>query len=807
MNLPMAASGGESASASASASASVAALEWCGLMDFPIHDDDDDPLLLLPPWYASPPPPPQPPPQQAAALPLLPPATSRARKRDPRILCSNYSSGRVPCTCPDTAAAVAVEKGGRKKRVRRAVEHVRCQVTGCGVDITELKGYHRRHRVCLRCAYSPAVVIDGEYKRYCQQCGKFHLLPDFDDGKRSCRRKLERHNNRRRRRHNDLITMVGNDGQPHNKDIPTDVIRMLKPTKELLNGFGRDSVENRVIENETLSECEEGYHSPFSSINSLNSKCVTSFTATDEAYIVDKVDNSKTMVSSTFCDKKITYTSECPTGRISFKLYDWNPAEFPRELRNQILQWLASMPVELEGYIRPGCTILTVFIAMPQHMWDKLSRDAACYVKELIYAHGSLLTGRGNIHINLNNIMLQILEDGTSMTNIKMEVQVPRLHYVYPNFFESGKPVEFIVCGRNLNKSNCRFLVSFAGKYLELDSCHAISLVKTTVPNGNGLDSICEDEHEMFRLSMLQTDAKDFGPAFIEVENELGISNFIPVLFGNKNACSKMERMYGASCETLSVNKISLQATNNQAVRGFCEAFVSKQAAMSDLLLDIAWLLKEPQLEEKVLFSSLNIQRFTSLLKYLVEKKSFCFPQEIIRNLDASQIAESDPPDASLKSLLHCINQARETILVQSTNDVSSGLHSADKTSRPHLQENYARNGSDNMTPCMIQDAEGSNQECSGLATTLDSEEQDEISPLMGTERNIQRRTCEPFMDVPWAHKPWSNTFSSKMVSTKSAIVAVVSVLLCYVACIVLVHPHSVGDMVISLKRRLFSGS
>jgi len=35
----------------------------------------------------------------------------------------------------------------------------------------------------------------------------------------------------------------------------------------------------------------------------------------------------------------------------------------------QIFQWLASMPVELEGYIRPGCTILTSFIAMPDIMW------------------------------------------------------------------------------------------------------------------------------------------------------------------------------------------------------------------------------------------------------------------------------------------------------------------------------------------------------------------------------------------------------------------------------------------------------
>lgn len=29
-------------------------------------------------------------------------------------------------------------------------------------------------------------------------------------------------------------------------------------------------------------------------------------------------------------------SSQCPTGRISFKLYDWNPAEFPRRLRLQV---------------------------------------------------------------------------------------------------------------------------------------------------------------------------------------------------------------------------------------------------------------------------------------------------------------------------------------------------------------------------------------------------------------------------------------------------------------------------------------
>ena len=31
------------------------------------------------------------------------------------------------------------------------------------------------------------------------------------------------------------------------------------------------------------------------------------------------------------------------------------------------------MPIELEGYIRPGCIILTIFVAMPKFMWGKVN--------------------------------------------------------------------------------------------------------------------------------------------------------------------------------------------------------------------------------------------------------------------------------------------------------------------------------------------------------------------------------------------------------------------------------------------------
>lgn len=106
----------------------------------------------------------------------------RVRKRDPRLLCSNFLAGRIPCACPELDEKLEEEeeeeeeapRGKKRARMVRASGGgpLRCQVPGCESDIAELKGYHKRHRVCLQCAHASAVVLDGEKKRYCQQCGK-----------------------------------------------------------------------------------------------------------------------------------------------------------------------------------------------------------------------------------------------------------------------------------------------------------------------------------------------------------------------------------------------------------------------------------------------------------------------------------------------------------------------------------------------------------------------------------------------------------------------------------------------------------
>ncbi|KVH95840.1 squamosa promoter-binding-like protein 3 [Cynara cardunculus var. scolymus] len=74
-----------------------------------------------------------------------------------------------------------------------------CQAEKCTADLTEAKQYHRRHRVCELHAKAQSVIVAGSPQRFCQQCSRFHELSEFDDAKRSCRRRLAGHNERRRK--------------------------------------------------------------------------------------------------------------------------------------------------------------------------------------------------------------------------------------------------------------------------------------------------------------------------------------------------------------------------------------------------------------------------------------------------------------------------------------------------------------------------------------------------------------------------------------------------------------------------------
>ncbi|KAJ7962085.1 Squamosa promoter-binding-like protein [Quillaja saponaria] len=75
----------------------------------------------------------------------------------------------------------------------------RCQAEGCNADLTHAKHYHRRHKVCEFHSKAATVISAGLTQRFCQQCSRFHVLSEFDNGKRSCRKRLADHNRRRRK--------------------------------------------------------------------------------------------------------------------------------------------------------------------------------------------------------------------------------------------------------------------------------------------------------------------------------------------------------------------------------------------------------------------------------------------------------------------------------------------------------------------------------------------------------------------------------------------------------------------------------
>ncbi|KAJ0987136.1 hypothetical protein J5N97_005492 [Dioscorea zingiberensis] len=74
-----------------------------------------------------------------------------------------------------------------------------CQVDDCKADLSGAKDYHRRHKVCELHSKTSKALVGKQMQRFCQQCSRFHPLSEFDEGKRSCRRRLAGHNRRRRK--------------------------------------------------------------------------------------------------------------------------------------------------------------------------------------------------------------------------------------------------------------------------------------------------------------------------------------------------------------------------------------------------------------------------------------------------------------------------------------------------------------------------------------------------------------------------------------------------------------------------------
>nr|AGP03034.1 SQUAMOSA promoter binding protein-like protein 11 [Arabis alpina] len=93
----------------------------------------------------------------------------------------------------------SVVVGKKSKSCSQGIQIPRCQIDGCELDLSSAKDYHRKHRVCESHSKCPKVIVGGLERRFCQQCSRFHAVSEFDETKRSCRKRLSHHNARRRK--------------------------------------------------------------------------------------------------------------------------------------------------------------------------------------------------------------------------------------------------------------------------------------------------------------------------------------------------------------------------------------------------------------------------------------------------------------------------------------------------------------------------------------------------------------------------------------------------------------------------------
>ncbi|XP_042411214.1 squamosa promoter-binding-like protein 12 isoform X2 [Zingiber officinale] len=131
------------------------------------------------------------------------PCSSKKPLISPKICKGTYLEGMSEESNIDSSYLVSMNlSNGLVKKVKASQQNIKnsyCQVDGCNANLSSCKDYHRKHRVCGSHSKAPKVIIDGQICRFCQQCSRFHNLSEFDQNKRSCRRRLIEHNARRRR--------------------------------------------------------------------------------------------------------------------------------------------------------------------------------------------------------------------------------------------------------------------------------------------------------------------------------------------------------------------------------------------------------------------------------------------------------------------------------------------------------------------------------------------------------------------------------------------------------------------------------
>ncbi|KAI8476194.1 MAG: SBP domain-containing protein, partial [Monoraphidium minutum] len=260
-----------------------------------------------------------------------------------------------------------------------------CQVPGCGKDLTGLKDYHQRYRICAVHIRLPQVMKDGRLQRFCQQCGRFHDLAAFDGNRKSCREQLQKHNARRRRRAQleQSASLAGELAVA--VDGNTDVGKVLQGL--LSNPFQLQAL--RVLlgvkthpalpdpagfpaEHEAALAAADGggdaAAAPGASGSDGEGAGGGAAASNPPSYEVarDIMEGAGPYAPG--------FDSDHRAVKLCLKMFNATPADLPPDLKAQVAGWLAAAPLGLESHIRPGCVMLTAQMTVSESCYDDARR-------------------------------------------------------------------------------------------------------------------------------------------------------------------------------------------------------------------------------------------------------------------------------------------------------------------------------------------------------------------------------------------------------------------------------------------------
>lgn len=673
-----------------------------------------------------------------------------------------------------------------------------CQVDNCKEDLSAAKDYHRRHKVCEVHSKAGKALVGKQMQRFCQQCSRFHPLSEFDEGKRSCRRRLAGHNRRRRKTQPEDVAsqllVPGNGDKNSNGDM--DIVNLLtvlaraqgnaedmtrsppplpnkdqlmqilnnikslplsadlasklpaagnmtnvsqeKPSSEsqkvnripesqqinripesqkvnrvpgsstmdLLGGLSRaESLSpnrNQVIE---ADKTNSGYldqtmlHKPVTEVHSGGERSSTSFQSRGEdsdCQVLDTPVNlrlslfssspeddsppklassrkyfssdssnptedpspssSPPVVQRLFPTKssrerlkpesmstsgEITahvkassgrgrgggttmslelfggpngvtdnisiqsspyragYTSssgsdQSPsslnsdpqdrTGRILFKLFDKDPSHLPGSLRTQVYNWLSQSPSEIEGYIRPGCVVLSIYLSMSSSSWDQLEGNFVQYINSLLQDSGTDFWGTGRFLAHTEKQIASHMDGKVYLSKFLKAWSSPQLISISPLAIVAGKETALLLRGRNLRTSGTKIYCTHA------DGCTLEESTELT----NHESTYEEISTSSFKVSVPGA----LGRCFIEIENGLRGTSF-PIIIADATLCQELRLLEADFAEVLNGQSTSLKETLH-------------------FLNELGWLFQKKQGD-----SSYSLSRFKFLLVFSVEK-DFC---------------------------------------------------------------------------------------------------------------------------------------------------------------------------------------